>query len=112
MSISTKVVLEDISFSYDAAKLLMLDMRQDKTRMTDSHDTTESDFLKKLCLKTPIAWGNPIDEQWTQLDDKVSDRRQMRFTSANTISLLQESIYTEAANIFGHLQPKKRNLAE
>ena len=90
----------------------MLDMRQDKTRMTDSHDTAESDFLKKLCSKTPIAWGNPIDEQWTQLDDKVSDRRQMRVTSANTISLLQESIYTEAANIFGHLQPKKRNLAE
>ena len=31
-------------------------------------------------------------------------------TLADTISLLQESIYTEAANIFGHLQPKKRNL--
>ena len=30
---------------------------------------------------------------------------------AETVSLLQESIYTEAANIFGHLQPKKRNLA-
>ena len=32
-------------------------------------------------------------------------------TLAETVSLLQESIYTEAANIFGHLQPKKRNLA-
>ena len=32
-------------------------------------------------------------------------------TLADTISLLEESIYTEAANIFGHLQPKKRNLA-
>ena len=32
-------------------------------------------------------------------------------TLAETVSLLQESIYTEAANIFGHLQSKKRNLA-
>ena len=31
-------------------------------------------------------------------------------TLAETVSLLQESIYTEAANIFGHLQPKTRNL--
>ena len=31
-------------------------------------------------------------------------------TLADTISLLQESIYTEAVNIFGHLQPKKSNL--
>ena len=33
-------------------------------------------------------------------------------TLADTISILQESIYTEAANIFGHFQLKKRNLAE
>ena len=31
-------------------------------------------------------------------------------TLAETVSLLQESTYTEAANVFGHLQPKKRNL--
>ena len=61
MSISThlkgcKVALEDISFSCGAAKFQMLDLSQDKTHMTDSHHTTESDFLKNLCLKTPIAW--------------------------------------------------------
>ena len=32
-------------------------------------------------------------------------------TLADTLSLLQESIYNDAANIFGHLQPEKRNLA-
>ena len=116
MSISThlkdcKVVLEDISFSCGAAKLQMLDLSQDKTHMTDSHHTTESDFLKNLCLKTPIAWGNSIDERWTQLDDKVSNKLHMCATLAETVSLLQESIYTEAVNIFGHLKPKKRNLA-
>ena len=32
-------------------------------------------------------------------------------TLAETVSLLQESIYIEAASIFGHFQPKMRNLA-
>ena len=79
--------------------------------MTDSHHTTESDFLKNLYLKTPIAWGNSIDEQWTQLDDKISNKLHICATLAETVSLLQQSIYIQAANIFGHLQPKKRNLA-
>ena len=89
----------------------MLDLSQDKTHTTDSHHTTASDFLKNLCLKTPVARGNSADERWTQLDDKVSDKLDMCATSAKTLTLLQESIYNDAANIFGHLQPKKRNLA-
>ena len=92
MSISThlkdcKVVLEDISFSCGAAKLQMLDLSKDKTHMTDSHHTTKSDFLKNLCLKTPIAWGNSIDERWTQLDDKVSNKLHMCATLAETVLL-------------------------
>ena len=66
--------------------------------------TTESDFLKNFCLKTHIAWGNSIDERWTH-------KLHMCATLAETVSLLQESIYTEAVNISGHLKPKKRNLA-
>ena len=90
----------------------MLDLSQDKTHMTDSHHTTGSDFLKNLCLKTPVAWGNSVDERWTQLDDKVSVKLHMCATLAETRTLLQESLYNDAANIFfGHLQPKKRNLA-
>ena len=56
--------------------------------------------------------GNSIDEQCTLLDDKVSANLHMCTTLADTISPLEESIYTEAAKIFGHLQPKMRNLAE
>ena len=116
VSISTqlkdcRVVLEDISFSPGVAKLQILDLNQYKTHTTDSHHTTESDFLKNLCLKAPVAWGNSVDERWTQLDDKVSDKLHMCATLAETLTLLQESIYNDAANIFGHLQPKKRNLA-
>ena len=43
---SCRVVLEDISFSCGAAMLQMLDLSQDKTHTTDSHHTTESDFLR------------------------------------------------------------------
>ena len=57
-----KAVLEDIYFSCGGAKLQMLDLSRDKIHTTDSHHTTESDFLKNLCLKTSIAWGNSIDE--------------------------------------------------
>ena len=32
-------------------------------------------------------------------------------TLAKTLTLLQESIYNDAAGIFEHLQPKKSNLA-
>ena len=49
------VVLEDISLICGAAKLQMLDLIQNKTDTIDSHHTTESNFLKNLCLKTPIA---------------------------------------------------------
>ena len=105
-----KVVLEDISFSCSAAKVQMLDLSQDKTHMTDSHHTTESDFLKNLCLKTSITSGNSIDERWTQLDDQVSIKLHMCTNLAETGSHLQETIYTEAASIFGHLQQKIRRL--
>ena len=76
--------------------------------MIDSHHTTESNFLKNLYLKTPIAWGNSIDERWTDLDDKVSIKLHMCTTLAETVSLLQETIYTEAASILAHLQQKTR----
>lgn len=33
-------------------------------------------------------------------------------TLPETLTFLQKSIYNDAANIFEHLQPKKRNLAE
>ena len=41
------------------------------------------------------------------MDDKVSDKLHMCATLAETLPLLQKSIYNDAANIFGHLQPKK-----
>ena len=90
---------------------LFKELSQDKIHTTDSHHTSESHFLKNFCLKTSIAWDNSIDERWTLLDDKVSNNLHMCTTLADVILLLQESFHTEAGNIFGHLQLKKRNLA-
>ena len=104
------VVLGDISFSCGAAGLQMLDLSWDGTRMADSRHTAGSDFLKNLCLKSPIAWGSSIDERWTQLDDKVSIKLHMCTTLAEAVSHLQETIYTEAASIFGHLQQRMGHL--
>ena len=67
--------------------------------MTDSHHTTESNFLNNLCLETPIAWSNSIDEQWTELDDKVSVKLHICTILAETVAFLQETIYIEAASI-------------
>ena len=87
-----------------------LDLSQDKTHTADSQHMIERDFFKNLCLKTSIACGNSLDKKW-KLDDTVNYKLHMcAATLDNTISLLQEKIYTEAAKILGHLQPKKGNL--
>ena len=84
----------------------MLDLNQYKTAAEDWHCTAESNFLKDLCLKTGIEWGNSIDELKAKQDEKVSEKLQMCAILVDTLSFLQESIYT------GHLPPKKINLAE
>ena len=70
--------------SCGTAKLQMLDHIQDETHMTDSHHTTESNFLKNFCLKRPIIWGSSIDERWTELD-KVRIQLHMCTTLEETV---------------------------
>ena len=83
-----------------------ISFRINKTHTIDSRHTIESNFPKNLCLKTPIAWRNSFDQRRTVLDDKVSIKLHMCTTLAETVSHLQETIYTEARSIFGHLQQK------
>ena len=61
-------------------------------------------------MKTPIAWGKANDERWVQLDDIVYSKLK-NCNSLKWLDLLQNTIYNEAANIFGHSHPPKRNLA-
>ena len=106
-----KVVLEDISSSRDAVKLKMLNTSQENTHTTSSHLIKEERLLEDLSVKTPIAWGKANDEHWAQLDDVVSSKLQKCNSLSERLDLLQNTIYNEAANIFGHYHPHKRNLA-
>ena len=54
--------------------------------------------------------GKANDERWAQLDDIVYSK----LKNCNSLTEwldLQNTIYNEAANIFGHSQPPKKNLA-
>ena len=108
-----KVVLEDISSSRDAVKLKMLNTSQENTHTTSSHLIKEERLLEGLSVKTPIAWGKANeanDERWAQLD-VVSSKLKKCNSLTERLDLLQNTIYNEAVNIFGHYHPHKRNTA-
>ena len=106
-----RVVLEDISSSRDAVKLKMLNTSQENTHTTSSRLIKEERLLESLSVKTPIAWGKANDERWAQLDDVVSSKLKKCNSLTERLDLLQNTIYNEAASIFGHCHPLKRNLA-
>ena len=62
-------------------------------------------------MKTPTAWAKANDERWAQLDDIVSSKLKNCNSLTERLDLLQNEVYHEVANIFGHSQPSKRNLA-
>ena len=105
------VVLENISSFCDVVKLKMLKTSQENTHMTSSHLTKETRLIEDLNVKTPIAWGKANDEHWTQLDDIVSSKLINCNSLSEWLDFLQNTIYNEAANIFGYSQLPKRNLA-
>ena len=106
-----EVVLEDIS-SCDAVKLKMLNTNQENTHTTSSHPTKEKKLLERFSVKTPIAWGKANDERWAQLDDIVYSKLKNCNSLTEQLDLSLNTIYNEAANIFGHSQVPKRNFAK
>ena len=105
-----KVFLGEIS-SRDAVKLKMLNTSQENTHTTSSPLTKEERLLEDLSVKTPIAWGKANDEHWAQLDDVVSSKLKKIVTPGQNSWTFCKTQYNEAANIFGHSHPPKRNLA-
>ena len=105
-----KVVLEDIS-SCDAVKLKMLNTSQENTHKTSSNLTQEKRLLLGFSIKTPIAWGKVNDERCAQLDDIVYSKLKNCNSLREQLDLLQNTIYNDATNIFGHSQPPKKHLA-
>lgn len=102
---SCKVVLQDIFPNCGAGKLKKTIVSQDKPHTRHSLHT-EKNYLNNLQTKTPISWGNMIDDRWTQLDSSVSEILSNRLRFCNSLSekvqLLEDTIYNEAAQVFGH----------
>ena len=79
--------------------------------MTSSYLVKEERLLEGLSVKTPIAWGKANDEHWAQLDDIVYSKLKNCNSLTEQLDLLQNTIYDEAASIFGHSQATNRSLA-
>ena len=88
----------------------MLNTSQENAHMTSSHLSKEERPLEGLSVKIPIAWGKANDKRWVQLD-VVSSKLKSYNSLRELLDLLQNTIYNDAANIFDHSQPPKRNLA-
>ena len=106
-----KVVLEDISSSFDTVKPWMLSSSLENNHTTDSQCTEEEIALLNLKLKILIIWGKLNDQRWKQHDDDVSSKLSNCTTLSARVTTLEETMYTKACRIFGYLPTPKRNLA-
>ena len=90
---TVSIFLEGVSFFLGATMFQMLNLSEDKTHIHDTHHTTETDSLKKLCLKTIIAWSNTSDDWLTQLDDKGNEKFHVCNLNRSTMFLTGINLY-------------------
>ena len=102
--VDCKVVLEDVSFCKVAVKPRMLEPCLDKTHTTSSRCLTDKNILQDLDIKRQISWPRLIDERWTILDSAVSSKLHTCNSIFERVQLLENTIYSEAAKLFGHCQ--------
>ena len=106
-----QVVLEDIFSDDQTGKLKVLMSSQDKTHSATSHQSKDKYHLESIIKKDPIAWPSMKDSDlWSQLDDTVSSCLFGGSSIYRRVDLLETSIYSKAALIFGHLPPPKKGL--
>ena len=80
--------------------------------MTPSRYLNDRNILHNLEPKGPIAWPKMIDERWAILDSAVFSTLHTSSNIFDRIQLLEHTIYSEAANLFGHRQTHPhKNLA-
>ena len=105
------VVLEDICVSKAAVKPQTLKHCLDKTHMTPFCCFSDENMLLNLQPKTPIAWPNMSDDRWATLDNAVFSKLHTSNSIYDRLQLLENTIYFEAAKLFGHRQIHSKNLA-
>ena len=89
----------------------MLKQCQGNPHTTPSRDSVEKKSPQDLTVKRPISWGKMNDERWSILDSAVQAQLHPCNSLSVRVKLLEDTIYSEASEIFGHCSiSPKRNL--
>ena len=68
-------------------------------------------FLSNREVKLPVAWGKLTDKRWLQLGDTVHIKLTDSGTLSQRLTLLESTIFAEAATLIGNSPPPNDKLA-
>ena len=106
-----QVVLEDVCSSSFAEKLRTLKFNPEKTHSVSSRQALDKHFLENLNKKDPIAWPKMnSNEEWEHLDGIVANKLFNSSSLTDRVNLLEETIYSQGALLFGFFPKTQKNL--
>ena len=107
-----KVIVKDIFSNDETGKFKALNVSQDKTHSAHSRKSADLDAPDYLEKKAAILWPQMCDEEaWTKLETAVMPKvLQSSLPIAQTMSLLQDEIHTQASTLFGLVTQRKKRI--
>ena len=107
-----KVVFKDVFSNDETGKFKALNVSQDKTHSAHSRKSADLDVPDYLEKKAAILWPQMCDEEaWTKLETAVMPKvLQSSLPIAQTMSLLQDEIHTQASTLFGLVTQRKKRI--
>ena len=107
-----KVIVKDIFSNDETGKYKALNVSQDKTHSAHSRKSADLDVPDYLEKKAAILWPQMCDEEaWTKLETAVMPKvLQSSLPTAQTMSLLQDEIHTQASTLFGLVTQRKKRI--
>ena len=107
-----KVIVEDIFANDETGKSKALNGSQDKTHSAHSRKSADLGVLDCLEKKPAILWPQMADEgAWVKLEAAVMPKvLQSSLPISQTMSLLQDEIYSQASKLFGFVNQQKKRI--
>ena len=107
-----KVIVKDIFANDETGKSKALNVSQDKTHSAHSRKSADLDVLDYLEKKAAILWPQMCDEEaWVKLETAVMPKvLQSSLPIAQTMSLLQDEIHTQASTLFGLVTQRNKRI--
>ena len=107
-----KVIVMDIFSNDETGMFKALNVSQDKTHSAHSRKSADLDVPDYLEKKAVILWPHMCDEEsWTKLETAVIPKvLQSSLLIAQTMSLLQDEIHTQASTLFGLVTQRKKRI--